>query len=345
MEKLSRMEKYKELRMEIDSDAAAAGKPSINSVELQKQLRSLNEPQDDEGSSRHSRQTERFSKEIDLQLKEETDEGTDQFHNEYLDDFINEVKEYNLEKGNRMSGNTQIDILLQLNKGKDRIQSMPPKQSAAQPAEEEDEGVSYTQSLSSEELQEEVDRLFAEDEQENEASAHVEIINDDAPQQPEKKPQESFVFDSTPLVRINPIMPKEGETPAEEETATQADEQATLNVPLEILKGDQSSPAEAEQTRANEAATKPAKEAKEKAQREQKPEKKEAPKPVENKEKAKTAKASVTQEKKPQKKKKKEKTPSSTSNKVLNVILLILILALIAVIAVTIYWLQQAGGF
>ena len=124
MEKLSRMEKYKELRMEIDSDAAAAGKPSINSVELQKQLRSLNEPQDDEGSSRHSRQTERFSKEIDLQLKEETDEGTDQFHNEYLDDFINEVKEYNLEKGNRMSGNTQIDILLQLNKGKDRIQSM-----------------------------------------------------------------------------------------------------------------------------------------------------------------------------------------------------------------------------
>ena len=192
MEKLSRMEKYKELRMEIDSDAAAAGKPSINSVELQKQLRSLNEPQDDEGSSRHSRQTERFSKEIDLQLKEETDEGTDQFHNEYLDDFINEVKEYNLEKGNRMSGNTQIDILLQLNKGKDRIQSMPPKQSAAQPAEEEDEGVSYTQSLSSEELQEEVDRLFAEDEQENEASAHVEIINDDAPQQPEKKPQESF---------------------------------------------------------------------------------------------------------------------------------------------------------
>ena len=188
MEKLSRMEKYKELRMEIDSDAAAAGKPSINSVELQKQLRSLNEPQDDEGSSRHSRQTERFSKEIDLQLKEETDEGTDQFHNEYLDDFINEVKEYNLEKGNRMSGNTQIDILLQLNKGKDRIQSMPPKQSAAQPADEEDEGVSYTQSLSSEELQEEVDRLFAEDEQENEASAHVEIINDDAPQQPEKKP-------------------------------------------------------------------------------------------------------------------------------------------------------------
>lgn len=346
MEKLSRMEKYKELRMEIDSDAAAAaGKPSINSVELQKQLRSLNEPQDDEGSSRHSRQTERFSKEIDLQLKEETDEGTDQFHNEYLDDFINEVKEYNLEKGNCMSGNTQIDILLQLNKGKDRIQSMPPKQSAAQPAEEEDEGVSYTQSLSSEELQEEVDRLFAEDEQENEASAHVEIINDDAPQQPEKKPQESFVFDSTPLVRINPIMPKEGETPAEEETAPQADEQATLNVPLEILKGDQSSPAEAEQTRANEAATKPAKEAKEKAKREQKPEKKEAPKPVENKEKTKTAKESVTQEKKPQKKKKKEKTPSSTSNKVLNVILLILILALIAVIAVTIYWLQQAGGF
>ena len=90
MEKLSRMEKYKELRETIDSDTAAVGKPSINSVELQKQLRSLNEPQESGETSRHSRQTPRFSKEIDLQQNDDADEGPDQFHNEYLDDFIND---------------------------------------------------------------------------------------------------------------------------------------------------------------------------------------------------------------------------------------------------------------
>ena len=167
MEKLSRMEKYKELRETIDSDTAAVGKPSINSVELQKQLRSLNEPQESGETSRHSRQTPRFSKEIDLQQNDDADEGPDQFHNEYLDDFINEVKEYNLEKGNRMSGNTQIDILLQLNPENRRRRTQhydPIREEAFTPKErEEDADVSYTQSLSKEELQAEVDKLFEED--------------------------------------------------------------------------------------------------------------------------------------------------------------------------------------
>ena len=333
MEKFSRMEKYKELRETIDSDAAAAGKPSINSVELQKQLRSLNEPQESSEASRHSRQTPRFSKEIDLQQSDDADEGSDQFHNEYLDDFINEVKEYNLEKGNRMSGNTQIDILLQLNKGKDRIQTAPPKAASAI-TEEDDEGVSYTQSLSSEQLQEEVDRLFEEDEQENAASARAELVEDiPEEEQPARPAQESFVFDGTPLVRINPIPPKEGQPLDESEEAEDVDVQATLNVPVEIL----------EKNKPVEPAPGPVEPAPKAVKKEPAP--KPEPRPQRQPEKPAAPKKEETKPKAKKDKEKQEKKPSSTSNKVLNVILLILILALIAVIAVTIYWLQQAGGF
>lgn len=38
----------------------------------------------------------------------------DEFHNEYLDDFIKEVKAYNIRKGNAVSENTQINILQEL---------------------------------------------------------------------------------------------------------------------------------------------------------------------------------------------------------------------------------------
>ncbi len=39
----------------------------------------------------------------------------DTFTNEYLDDFIKEVRAYNIRKGNRETDNTQADILYQLN--------------------------------------------------------------------------------------------------------------------------------------------------------------------------------------------------------------------------------------
>lgn len=38
----------------------------------------------------------------------------DQFHNEYLDEFIREVKEYNIKKGNAVSQDTQVNILNEL---------------------------------------------------------------------------------------------------------------------------------------------------------------------------------------------------------------------------------------
>lgn len=38
----------------------------------------------------------------------------DQFHNEYLDEFIREVKEYNIKKGNAVSQDTQVNVLKEL---------------------------------------------------------------------------------------------------------------------------------------------------------------------------------------------------------------------------------------
>ena len=115
MEKLSRVEKYKELRESMDAvqERSSGGKPTIEPVELRRQLQQIDQPQQEETQSRHSHTPPRFSKEIDVEQTYDT--GKETFHNEYLDDFLNEVKEYNIEKGNRLSDNTQIDILLQLN--------------------------------------------------------------------------------------------------------------------------------------------------------------------------------------------------------------------------------------
>lgn len=115
MEKLSRVEKYKELRESMDAvqERSSGGKPTIEPVELRRQLQQIDQPQQGETQSRHSHTPPRFSKEIDVEQTYDT--GKETFHNEYLDDFLNEVKEYNIEKGNRLSDNTQIDILLQLN--------------------------------------------------------------------------------------------------------------------------------------------------------------------------------------------------------------------------------------
>ena len=196
MEKLSRVEKYKELRESMDAvqERSSGGKPTIEPVELRRQLQQIDQPQQGETQSRHSHTPPRFSKEIDVEQTYDT--GKETFHNEYLDDFLNEVKEYNIEKGNRLSDNTQIDILLQLNpENRRRTQHYDPiREEAFTPKErEEDADVSYTQSLSKEELQAEVDKLFEEDAADKEEPAAVE----EAP----------VANEEPPLTRINPVIP------------------------------------------------------------------------------------------------------------------------------------------
>ena len=139
------------------------------------------------------------------------------------------MKEYNIEKGNRLSDNTQIDILLQLNPENRRRRTQhydPIREEAFTPKErEEDADVSYTQSLSKEELQAEVDKLFEEDAAVKEEPAAVE----EAP----------VANEEPPLTRINPVIPPQAkerqpeEAPEEEAEPTKAIEVEQPQAPAE----------------------------------------------------------------------------------------------------------------
>ena len=81
MEKLSRVEKYKKLRESIDQNTTKIT-PSIEPVELQKQLQNINPVNDktEDEKHKHSHTPLRFSKEIDVNRTYDT--GKETFHNE-----------------------------------------------------------------------------------------------------------------------------------------------------------------------------------------------------------------------------------------------------------------------
>ncbi|MEI3117012.1 MAG: hypothetical protein V8S30_03025 [Merdibacter sp.] len=317
MEKLSRVEKYKDLRDSIDQQSSPAGKPSIEPVELQKRLqqlkqKGLHEAVTEENENKHSRIPPRISKEIDVNRS--CDSGRETFHNEYLDDFLNEVKEYNLEKGNRLSDNTQIDILMQLNPEHRRERTQYYDEISKDDFEvkerEDDEDVSYTQSLSNEELQAEVDRLF---------------LDADGEPEPETKPAcEEVIETAPPLIRINPVTPplkKEESQPVDEENSeTELSDEDTPTDEIEKTRIIENPCADIENDSTQiESFSEEDKETEETAQIQM-------PKDIQKIEA------------------KEHAAKTSKSNKMLNAILLILILALIGVIAVTVYWLKEAGG-
>ena len=148
MEKLSRVEKYKELRESMDAvqERSSGGKPTIEPVELRRQLQQIDQPQ--QKRHRADIRTHRRAFQRKSMSSRPMIPGKETFHNEYLDDFLNEVKEYNIGKGNRLSDNTQIDILLQLNPENRRRRTQhydPIREEAFTPKErEEDADVSYT---------------------------------------------------------------------------------------------------------------------------------------------------------------------------------------------------------
>lgn len=310
MEKLSRVEKYKKLRESIDQNATKIT-PSIEPVELQKQLQNINPVNDktEDEKHKHSHTPLRFSKEIDVNRTYDT--GKETFHNEYLDDFINEVKEYNLEKGNRLSDNTQIDILMQLNPENRQRRSQHydsiRNDSFEHKEKEEDEDVSYTQSLSNEELQAEVDKLFEED-------THDEVKEEQKEVQPEPQVQEPTIRRINPIAPIN--KPAVKEEHAEETKAPVLEEVQEDIAETKIVE----------------------------------PEKIEKALPENEDGMANTERLleETTQIRMQMDDYEDELShlheKVSKSNKILNAILLILIIALIAVIGVTVYWLQQAGG-
>ena len=116
MEKLSRVKKYEELRksIEMDNNINALN----NSTELQN---SENLLKSFDSSIIHKDSPTNDAKKAKREKSEVADENendlptTDTFTNEYLDDFMKEVRDYNIRKGNREKENTEVDILYQLN--------------------------------------------------------------------------------------------------------------------------------------------------------------------------------------------------------------------------------------
>lgn len=113
MEKLSRVKKYEELRKSIETDNHVDVKEDavLHPDETLKQfdtsvVKKVEIKEDDY-------QPEREKVVEETPVNETVDHN--EFTNEYLDDFIKEVRQYNIRKGTRESENTQVDILNQLN--------------------------------------------------------------------------------------------------------------------------------------------------------------------------------------------------------------------------------------
>ena len=116
MEKLSRVKKYEELRksIEMDNNINALN----NSTELQNSENLLQSFDSSITKQQNSLNDAIRAKRVKSQTQDEDVNDiptTDTFTNEYLDDFIKEVRDYNIRKGNRESEDTEVDILYQLN--------------------------------------------------------------------------------------------------------------------------------------------------------------------------------------------------------------------------------------
>lgn len=120
MEKLSRVKKYAQLREELMNDAESQVTSSDLS-EFAKRLNRIDSAQFDTIETNqqadhdpvHLRRETYFE---DNQKNEKEDTLSMTFNNEYLDEYINEVKQYNKERGFLSSENTTSNILNGLRK-------------------------------------------------------------------------------------------------------------------------------------------------------------------------------------------------------------------------------------
>lgn len=118
MENKSRLRKYESLRNSINLEEEAGSETSRTAdTFIQKQ----NDAKISEDTYKPERETVDFYKDIKSSVSPRDDE---RFTNEYLDDFVKEIREYNMAKGNRDLENTQADILFQLNEKRHRNRSM-----------------------------------------------------------------------------------------------------------------------------------------------------------------------------------------------------------------------------
>lgn len=139
MARLTRTEKYKDLReslahdvgQEIESKELDRFQSRLNRLdaanfEAPKQSTSRAEDHDPIHARRSSygngRQEQENTQNLDFSLGQDRYQDlyqTDSFSNDYLDRYINEVKQYNIEQGNAVSENTSVNILNRLRQDQD----------------------------------------------------------------------------------------------------------------------------------------------------------------------------------------------------------------------------------
>lgn len=352
MEKLSRVRKYEDLRKQIENETVGTGE--LPQEKIQDYAERLNEIDPSIFKKVTISEEESYTPERERKTTSTT-YGTEStmsdFRNEYLDDFINEVREYNIKKGNRENENTQIDILNQLNavsraKRSDYVQNI-----ADEVAEPE---VNHTMSLSKEQIAQEVANLLQEEPVSSyEEPAVKEVIQ---PSTPYTKPQSEYVEPAMPNV--------EASIPSYQEPLTPVD----MNMTMDILPfGPKESAAPAAKTIRTKplAQTKPQPQRQEPVQSESAAEKKRpfiSRKPKPSVVPTKEEQMEIERERKLQQKLVEETQQLRVqlneyeddlndlsegvekTNKMLNIILGCLILALLVIIGIIVFWIVQAGG-
>lgn len=163
MEKLSRVKKYESLRKAIEIDNNIDAAEDSKSSELA--LKSFDSSIFKKAAIKEETAPKRAKEEKEVEGKESS--TSDTFTNEYLDDFIKEVRDYNIRKGNRQSEDTQVDILYQLNaenraKRTRYLQEIKDKQddTIIEPLSDEENGKPV---LSKEDLAKEVQQLLIDE--------------------------------------------------------------------------------------------------------------------------------------------------------------------------------------
>lgn len=117
MEKLSRVKKYAELRKSIETDNnidKTLHTEENAALEQEETLKKFDSSIFKKVDIKEDEEYTPVREKKELEPLEQPPVD-DTFTNEYLDDFIKEVREYNIRKGTRESDNTQADILYQLN--------------------------------------------------------------------------------------------------------------------------------------------------------------------------------------------------------------------------------------
>ena len=144
MGNLSRTEKYKELRNKIHEDVDGG----ISSQELSRFEKRLNEldannfaaPSEytqENSFASHARgqvftetnnmdtSLSRRDRQLDIDTLEQSENNTPSLDNDFIDQYIREVKQYNVEQGNALSENTSVNVLKQLRRQSDLPNEAP----------------------------------------------------------------------------------------------------------------------------------------------------------------------------------------------------------------------------